>query len=171
MSEKLGIPYEPGGHCVFYAVQAANVYFNERGLTKTERDIYQRERERRVSVLKALTGVNKGKGGAFIVSVPMTLAKLEKYNIVPKEIICAKETAGILEGKNYVKRAGVDVRKVEEGETIIELPALLFTERDDQKEGHVWFCPDEGTFDRDYNVHIKEGDSIGIIVTLMKKES
>lgn len=171
MREALGVPYEPGNHCIFYAVQDANIYFNKRGLTESERNKYQKERQRRVNLFKAISGRTEGKGGRFIVSVPMVLTKLKNYNIEPKEIVCTKDTTEVFAGKNFVRQAGILVRGVDQGEATIELPALFFIEGSEKtKTGHVWFCSDEKKFDEEYNKHIGEGDGIAVVIPLEKNE-
>ncbi len=102
MDEAIGIPYEPGNHCVFYAVQAANVYFNNRGLTEAQRGKYKKRKKRKVELLRAITGKNRVMGGGIISPLSMVLSELKKHNIVASQIMCPVDYAEVFDNINFV---------------------------------------------------------------------
>jgi hypothetical protein len=168
MSENMPIPYEDGDHCIFYAVQGATTHFNNEGLTTDERDKYQHERGRRLSLYKSITGIEEKKGAWLEISLHMLFAKLDEQGIRPTLITYTEESKGFLEKDNFIKRLGVDFNTIE-GDVDIELPALLMIETEnDDAPSHVWFCESPEKYEEDVASHIKPEDSIVAVVNLEK---
>jgi hypothetical protein len=50
------VPYEDGNHCIFYAVQDASLFFNNKPLTIKDRESYQKQRNRIIHIGNVFLG-------------------------------------------------------------------------------------------------------------------
>jgi hypothetical protein len=163
------IPYEDGDHCIFYAVQDANIHFNQQPLAIEDRDKLQRQRERAPGLYKAITGITEERGAWVKLSLGLIMEKLGEINVVPDTIVCTEDTKNMLEGINFIKREDIQF-KIVEGKTQIDFPSLLMMENDSNEAGHVWFCGSEEDFENDLHKHIGERDTVFLVAHLKKRD-
>ncbi len=163
------VPYEYGDHCVFYAVQEANIHFNRMPLTLEDREAFQEERTKRVKLYKAVTGLTEEKGGWLKISLQMLMSKLKEHDIVSDSFLCTEETKRILEGLNFINRENVQLI-ASEGSAVIEFPVVFLVERFEAGENHAWFAASSDDYYEKYSMHMSEGDKIVLVAHLIKQE-
>lgn len=161
------VPYEIGDHCIFYAVQDANIHFNQKPLTVDDRKKFQMERDERPRIHKAITGIAEEENLTWLkLTLQMLFTKLEEHNIVPDFVLCSKETEEMIKDINFIKRQNIQIRSVE-GSVDIEFPVVLLVQRDAQS--HVWFAESENDFDTKRDIHMKKGDKFVLAAHLIKQ--
>lgn len=161
------VHYEDADHCAFYAVQAALIHFNQRVLKPEDRDGFQEKRKRQVKLWKDSTGLEERRGAWIETSLAFLLPELSKEGIVPVKIVCTKNTENLIKDVEEVKKSKAVFQK-EEGEADLEFPSFFLIEGSDSP--HVWFCPDEETFDEEEVFHKEAGDRY-VMMILLKKHS
>jgi hypothetical protein len=160
------VPYEHGDHCIFYALQAANVHFNRRGLTIEDRSRVKKKADRLSHLYRAITGREEELGASLKLSLNFMLPRLEQLGIEPTNFVCLGETKGLIDQLRVVKKT--DAKFKLGGNATFSLPALLFIDRADGT--HTWFCPDKESWESEKQRHIKEeSDNIVLILPLERK--
>lgn len=161
------IPYEDGGHCGFYAVQEALIHFNQTAMTLEDRKVYERERKRKIELYKAKTGKSEELGAWLIISLNWLLPQLAKHKIIPKKCVCTRDTEKLVKDIGVIKQleTPVEVQKNDEY-TDLEFPSLFFIERNNST--HVWFCPDEETFNKEEAENKSDEDNYVMMIPMEK---
>ena len=164
------VPYEDGNHCIFYAVQDASIYFNQKPLKVEDRDKIGRQKDRAPSIYLSITGLKEEKGGWFKLSMGILMENLRENGIVPDKIWCIQDAKEVLENLNFIKRENICVKAVS-GSVEIEYPSILVIQAGKNREGnHVWFCKSQEDYEKDYNGHVCKGDNIILAAHLKKME-
>ena len=166
MSEQKPVPYESGGDCLFYAVQAATMYFDNFPLTVDDRVEYIEEGQNRIRLLRAITGKDEVMAGEIMLSLQMILTKLRANQIYPTELLCVDGLDEIIEELHFVKRNEIPVKSVNSIQ-LSKLPGLIIitpNNRECEERSHVWFCSDS----KDYidNSLLHKSDSEGIVMVI-----
>lgn len=162
------VPYETGGHCLFYAVQEASMHFHNRGLTPKDRDEYKQEQSKRFRLYQALAEGEMGVGAWLLVDLQQVLSKLRENDVVPKTFFCTEKTKTTLETARYVRHSEAEFN-ILRGTGIVNLPAMVFIEGRATGDNHVWFCSGPESYDSDYDKHVAGGNVI-LAVSLKAKE-
>jgi len=168
-NQALPTPYEDGDHCIFYAVQDASMFFNDSPMSKLDRDKYKLQRERILTLYKAITGTDEKLGGWLQISAAFILSKLKLKGIVPEKLICSNGTKEIIESVKTLSRQKFKYSLSTDDEGIdIQLPALFFLEGNDGH--HVWFAGNIDEFNEKHPMHTREGDSVVLMAELRLSE-
>jgi hypothetical protein len=139
--------YEEGGHCLFYALQAANEYFNGGGLSSGSREWIKKRNSRLEQLYRSITNSDEVRGGTLATSLAEIVPKLHELGIVPNTVVCTAPVVEELQSHAVIRNLHMTYRLADETEA--EFPILVFNYRPDETpHGHVWFAGS----DEEYNV-------------------
>lgn len=156
------VPYEDGDHCIFYAVQAASMFFNNQPLTLKDRHEYGEMHSRTVDWANKLVDKNSD---YFTISLLVALrnihSKLKDMSIFISSVSGTEDILKPIEQDNFIKREKINTKVVNEEDDIdLKFPVLIFSHN---KTGfHVWCPTSEQEFNEDIDKNVTKA---GIILT------
>ncbi len=163
-------PYEPGNHCIFYAVQDANLFFNGTGLPREQRDTFKKNQPRIDALIRKLNpGQDTEQPISFLKrSLVYTLKMLDRERITSPGIYCAPNVASVLSEASFIKRRGIPVASVDNTrDYIVSTPAIIVTDRPQQGDCHMWFCRDDQMWREGFQKHMDKSIDVLIAVILL----
>ena len=149
--------HQDGNHCIFYAAQDANIYFNRQGLSSGIRDELQIK-------------VEQTEERFLEASVIFALEILDKNRITSSGIFCAYENAQELEQSPIVRNKGIPITPMETTKGLIAPePLILIVADENGGNPHMWFCRDNDMWENERQKHMEETNEIVAIITLKRK--
>lgn len=161
--------YEDGDHCIFYAVQEANLFFNHRPLTVEEREAFQKERTKRPKLLRALRRATNESSNWIQLSLQMVMSKLKEQGIVMDSILCGENTLEALKELNFINRQNIPIN-LATSDSQVEVPAVFLVDCAEEGATHVWFAESVQDYYTKKDMHMAENDTIILAAHLVKQE-
>jgi hypothetical protein len=160
MIDRQPVPYAEGNHCIFYAVQAASMYFNKEPLTLKDRLQYQRE------IAEYNSRLTENDFGTLL-TLEIILSKLRPRRIIPTKLIAIRDDR--LHYLNLLEQANVQYQAFEDSMSF-RPPVMVFTEPPVEdvpdRLPHVWFVPSRVSWVTQKRKHMRDEDYLVLMMEL-----
>lgn len=164
MIDRQPVPYEEGNHCIFYAVQAASMYFNGEPLTLEDRSQYQRE------ITEYNSRLTENDFGTLL-TLEMVMTKLRPKRIVPRRFIAIREDRVHLQ--HFLAQGRIPFQAFEDSMSFCP-PVMAFTEPPAEEIAsrlpHVWFVPSSISWFTQRSKHMRNDDFLVLMMELGKDQ-